>query len=49
MDTERPLKWVCIDNCAWDHLFKSNVDLMCALPPERYQLGITKEVELEIL
>ena len=39
---------VYIDSCAWNFLFRTGVDLQRELPPERYKLHMTREVEIEI-
>jgi hypothetical protein len=39
---------VFIDSCAWNYLFKHQVDLMEAFPRDAYSLAITREVEIEL-
>ncbi|MGY0613111.1 hypothetical protein [Luteimonas sp. A501] len=39
---------VYIDSCAWNYLQEKSVDLLAELPPDRYALYLTREVEIEI-
>ena len=39
---------VTIDSCAWNFFFENNYDLCIELPPERFSLFMTREVELEL-
>lgn len=39
---------VYIDSCAWNFLFRSQIDLGSELPQDRYQIHMTREVEIEI-
>ena len=39
---------VTIDSCAWNFFFDNEYDLCAELPPERFSLFITREVELEL-
>ncbi|WP_115005125.1 hypothetical protein [Xanthomonas campestris] len=39
---------VYIDSCAWNYLQEKAVDLVAELPPDRYALYLTREVEIEI-
>ena len=39
---------VYIDSCAWNFLFRLNVDLKTELPLELYELHMTREVEIEV-
>ncbi len=39
---------VYIDSCAWNFLFHARVDLKRELPPDLYQLHLTKEIEIEL-
>ena len=39
---------IYIDSCAWNFLFHADVDLRSELPPELYQLHMTREVEIEV-
>lgn len=39
---------IYIDSCAWNFLFRFGVDLRSELPPDRYQLHMTREVEIEV-
>lgn len=39
---------VFIDSCAWNFLFLAAIDLNIELPPERYRLHLTREVEIEL-
>ena len=38
---------ITLDNNVWNYLFQKNVDLSSELPPERFALFITREVEIE--
>lgn len=40
---------VTIDSCTWNYFFDNQYDLCVQLPPDRFSLSITREVELEIL
>ena len=37
-----------IDSCAWNFLFRCGFDLLREFPPDRYQLHMTREVEIEV-
>lgn len=39
---------IYIDSCAWNFLFRFDVDLRSELPPDKYQLHMTREVEIEV-
>ncbi len=39
---------VYIDSCAWNFLFHARIDLKRELPPDLYQLHLTREVEIEL-
>jgi hypothetical protein len=39
---------VYIDSCAWNFLFHAGVDLKRELPPDLYQLHLTREIEIEL-
>ena len=39
---------VYIDSCAWNYLFRNQLDLAQELPGDRYSLCVTREVEIEI-
>lgn len=39
---------VYIDSCAWNFLFHACINLKKELPPDLYQLHITKEIEIEL-
>ena len=39
---------IYIDSCAWNFLFRSGVDLRSEVPSDRYQLHMTREVEIEV-
>ena len=39
---------VFIDSCAWNYLFKHQVDLVEVFPRDVYSLAITREVEIEL-
>ncbi|MDD2892854.1 MAG: hypothetical protein PHF20_02890 [Halothiobacillaceae bacterium] len=39
---------IYIDSCAWNFLFRFGIDLWSELPPDRYQLHMTREVEIEV-
>jgi hypothetical protein len=39
---------IYIDSCAWNFLFRFGVDLQSELPPDRYRLHMTREVEIEV-
>jgi len=39
---------ITIDSCAWNFFFDNEYDLCAELPPERFSLFITREVELEL-
>ncbi|MBK4989448.1 hypothetical protein [Pseudomonas sp. S36] len=40
---------VTIDSCAWNFFFDNRLDLSVELPPEKFSLFITREVEIELL
>lgn len=40
---------ITIDSCTWNYFFENQYDLCVQLPPERFSLSITREVELELL
>lgn len=40
---------VTIDSCAWNFFFDNEFDLCVELPPEKFSLFITREVEIELL
>lgn len=40
---------VFIDNCAWDVFFDARLHLRWELPPEGYDLWITREAEFELM
>lgn len=39
---------VYIDSCAWNYLYSNAIDLAHELPPHRYSIYITREVEIEL-
>lgn len=39
---------IYVDSCAWNFLFNKKIDLKLELPPDRYKLYITHEVEIEL-
>lgn len=39
---------IYIDSCAWNFLFRLGVDLRIEFPPDRYQLHMTREVQIEV-
>ena len=39
---------VFIDSCAWNYLFRNQLDLARELPEDRFSLCVTREVEIEI-
>lgn len=43
------LKTIYIDSCAWNYLFNRRTNLLVELPPERYRITITREIEIEII
>lgn len=40
---------VYIDSCAWNYLHENAIDLLAELPPSKYKLYITREVEIEAI
>ena len=40
---------VTIDSCAWNFFFDNRFDLSVELPPDKFSLFITREVEIELL
>ncbi|QBG90382.1 hypothetical protein [Xanthomonas oryzae] len=39
---------VYIDSCAWNYLHEKAIDLLSELPPDKYALYLTREVEIEL-
>ena len=39
---------IVIDGSAWNYLFKNSIDLLIALPPEKFDVFIPREVEIEL-
>lgn len=39
---------IYIDSCAWNYLHDRNIDLLTELPPEKYKIYLTREVEIEL-
>ncbi|WP_307941552.1 hypothetical protein [Pseudomonas mosselii] len=40
---------ITIDSCTWNYFFENEYDLCVQLPPAKFSLSITREVELELL
>jgi hypothetical protein len=39
---------IYIDSCAWNYLFDHHINLGIELPPDRYTIFMTREVEIEV-
>lgn len=39
---------VLIDSCAWNYLYKNEINLERELPPNRFRVYVTREVEIEL-
>lgn len=39
---------VYIDSCAWNYLYEHEIVLECELPPSRFAIYVTREVEIEL-
>ncbi|WP_139052475.1 hypothetical protein [Xanthomonas cannabis] len=40
--------YVYIDSCAWNYVIKHGIDLKKELPPQRYEIRVTTEVDIEL-